>query len=532
VAGVARTRVSSPLRARRDLDAARGTADEGRIALAEMRLDQAHEFFAVAIAKALDGFNLDFAWIDRAVRAEATPPIQAVSTAAARPDRVTVSDSLQAPEDGVEHEQRRMTRKLHDAAQTITRCLLRILDLVKGDGDATHALMLLDTYIPPCSDDVGPAQPHLDAAWRTTVAELKAATDQALTCLRSQNNEGEEWIRIRLAQVGQEGASVMLKDGKAYLQETNFHVLLTRIAWITLDPTAAGAVPNLALQHVEGTDATIRRVVRLRVVRELHDQRWWQEVDANLEREFARALGNSNSIHSPSPHVLVAEADQLTTDHSDKSEQVQLAPAPTHPSAAPATDVSALIRRGKTWELRFQGKVAPLPDRKGLTYLQKLVASPWVAIDVHELKGVTKIETSNQPTLDDKARNAMRAEYTDANHQLEKAEKDSDIGGAEQARERLRVLSSTVGKASSRSSERPLKSEAEQVRSSVAQAIKAALVEIAKAHPEAHSHLTEFLVSPSGSAPRYNPPARTAWQVNLTGTTDDFGAKAADTEQS
>lgn len=186
-------------------------------------------------------------------------------------------------------------------------------------------------------------------------------------------------------------------------------------------------------------------------------------------------------------------------------------------SPSPSIDVPALLRDGKTWKIRFQGKEASLPNRVGLEYLQKLVAAPGRPVDVHDLKGATRIMTSHQSTLDEPARTALKKQLVDLEDQLATAEKLGDEGGAHHARAEIQRIVATVGNPKSMASNRSLPSESERVRSSVAQAIKTALAEIGNIHPEAHSHLVESLVAPTGSTPSYQPRSRTVWLVNPTG---------------
>lgn len=70
VAGVARTRASSPLRHERTLLLAREVGAPALVTSHEGNLGDAYAHFAAQIAKSLDGYEKDISWIDRAVRME------------------------------------------------------------------------------------------------------------------------------------------------------------------------------------------------------------------------------------------------------------------------------------------------------------------------------------------------------------------------------------------------------------------------------------------------------------------------------
>lgn len=73
VAGVARTRVSEPLRRGRDVLHARASGSHDLIAHREQSLDDAFVHFGAEIAKSLDGYEKDYGWVERSVRVEQIP---------------------------------------------------------------------------------------------------------------------------------------------------------------------------------------------------------------------------------------------------------------------------------------------------------------------------------------------------------------------------------------------------------------------------------------------------------------------------
>jgi hypothetical protein len=184
-------------------------------------------------------------------------------------------------------------------------------------------------------------------------------------------------------------------------------------------------------------------------------------------------------------------------------------------------DVNQLLRDGRTWRIRYAGKERPLPDRVGLKYLQILLACPNQAVGVWDLKGIVPVSVaaSVQPSLDAAAHAAAKTEYEEAVHQLEEAQRNADLGQIGAARKRLARLVDSVGVPTSRSATRQLPSDLDRVRAGVGQAIAAALREILAVHPEAHQHLEQSLVTPSGITPCYRPSVPTRWLVNLASGT-------------
>ncbi len=182
-------------------------------------------------------------------------------------------------------------------------------------------------------------------------------------------------------------------------------------------------------------------------------------------------------------------------------------------------DVHELVKVGKTWKLRFAGVEASLPDRVGLSYLQKLVANAGHPVDAENLIGTAPFAcTSRQTALDPLASRELRANILDAKERLADAEKNDDLGTVDATRNQLRELAAELDRSTRPGGKVELGSDRTRGRGSVANAIRRALAEIKVAHRAAHDHFRTHLKNPTGFSPSYEPPPGTRWLVNPAGS--------------
>lgn len=374
-------------------------------------------------------------------------------------------------------------RHLHDAVTSISGCLSDIRTLIGRYPNTMTALVVLDHHVQFPEADPEPDHPDRTPTWRAVMQAIRAhiATARELWEARFEDIDG--YLRLELARTSR--GSVRCGP----FERNTHHELVIAIARLIVDPLDEGAIwkneqGSLGVE-ILGAD-TVPRLARLRVIEDMGARPWWQDVALGLEREYAKA------VHHPSVAALESHLVQL-----------------------PVATVNMLVQDGKTWRIRFDGVEQSLPDRRGLTYLQKLLAEPGRAIHVADLLGQPVLVTSKDPIADPEARRDLRRAFEDARMQLTEAEDNNDEGTMLAATEELNELHRAIQRASSPMGTTQISSETNRVRAAVGKAIERALTEIKAVHPDAHAHLVKYLTAPTGFNPTYDPPATIAWQVNL-----------------
>jgi tetratricopeptide (TPR) repeat protein len=168
----------------------------------------------------------------------------------------------------------------------------------------------------------------------------------------------------------------------------------------------------------------------------------------------------------------------------------------------PAAAAAAMLgRAGKWWAAAHGGTSVRLPDTKGLRYLAELVTAPGTERHVLDLvdreEGVAPAGGVDRralgdagPALDGAARTAYRHRIEELRAEIDDALADGRLDEAEQRREELdryvRELARAFGLGGR---DRAAASAAERARLNVTRALRAALVKLAEALPDAGAAL-------------------------------------------
>jgi hypothetical protein len=160
------------------------------------------------------------------------------------------------------------------------------------------------------------------------------------------------------------------------------------------------------------------------------------------------------------------------------------------PAAAPGPKRVVLSREGATWRLSFEGRIAHLPDAKGLHDLAMLVANPGRDVHVLTLLGRRGPDFGADPVLDDRSRAAYRQRLQVIDNELDEADRAGDSGaGAELAAERA-ALVAELGRATGLGGRsRRLADESERARKTVGARLRDSLRRIEDVEPDLGRHL-------------------------------------------
>jgi tetratricopeptide (TPR) repeat protein len=193
-------------------------------------------------------------------------------------------------------------------------------------------------------------------------------------------------------------------------------------------------------------------------------------------------------------------------------------PAPESARAAAPEVAGDLFRReGQYWTVRYEGSVAHLKDSKGLQYLARLLAHPAREFHVADLEAATTRTTRTAPAaagerapggelrvradlgdagtmLDSRAKAAYRARLDELRAELDEAERFNDPGRAARAAEERDFLVGELARAVGLGGrDRRAASHAERARLNVTRAIRAAMVNLARANPALGRHLSSTI---------------------------------------
>jgi predicted ATPase len=193
----------------------------------------------------------------------------------------------------------------------------------------------------------------------------------------------------------------------------------------------------------------------------------------------------------------------------------QAGPAPAQLEPAPVRS-GALLRQGELWTLRFAGRTAQLPHRKGLEDLAALLARPEQEVHCLELIGGGDVGGDAGPALDSRARAEYQARIRELQSECDEARDANDLGRAERAEAELDALVSQLSEAFGLGGRRRATgSAAERARSAVAWRIRSALKQVEAHHPELGRHLKHAVRT--GAWCSYRPEAPVAWEVEAGG---------------
>jgi tetratricopeptide (TPR) repeat protein len=155
-------------------------------------------------------------------------------------------------------------------------------------------------------------------------------------------------------------------------------------------------------------------------------------------------------------------------------------------------ELARLHPEGAVWLVEHRGVSARIKGSVGLTYLKTLLERPGKEVHALDLAGGASKDASQGagPILDDRARAAYRERIEDLKDTIDEAESFADVARAERARAELEQLTEELGRAFGLGGRvRPVASDAERARTSVAKAIARAIASIARELPELGQHL-------------------------------------------
>jgi hypothetical protein len=227
---------------------------------------------------------------------------------------------------------------------------------------------------------------------------------------------------------------------------------------------------------------------------------------------------------------VAAVAEGIRTLQATQSGQ----PMPAEPTAAEAS--SNLFRReGEYWTVVFEGVVVRLRDAKGLGHLARLLADPGREFHVVELEAASRRpavaavgsggrvgagELAVRPDLGDAgalldatAKAAYRARLSELGAELEEAEAGNDPARAARARGEREFLVAELARAVGLGGrDRRAAAHAERARLNVTRAIRAAMVNLARANPALGRHLAVTIRTGRYCAYTPDPRVLIAWQ--------------------
>jgi tetratricopeptide (TPR) repeat protein len=161
----------------------------------------------------------------------------------------------------------------------------------------------------------------------------------------------------------------------------------------------------------------------------------------------------------------------------------------------PALDYFRVSPDGEVWVCECAGTTFRLRDSRGMQMLARLVSAPGKEIHVLDLMGAM---SSGQPVdsgdsgeaLDERSRREYRGRLESLRAQLEEAESNHDLAGAEAAREEIEQLSAELARAFGLGGRaRRVGSSVERARVNVQRRLKHAVERIAQECPAAGKHL-------------------------------------------
>jgi hypothetical protein len=188
------------------------------------------------------------------------------------------------------------------------------------------------------------------------------------------------------------------------------------------------------------------------------------------------------------------------------------APATPEPPGAPQAADYFFRHRGAVWEFRYAGgEPQILTASRGAAYLHQLLAQPEVAVPAVRLAyNVVRDERllaagGGDRVLDGEGLATYRAAYEDAQHALEEAKANNDLGAQERAEHDLAILAGELERHQGLGrSRREAVSDREKVRKAVGNAINRAVKEIHRYDRRFAEHLSPPRLT-CGNAPCYRP---------------------------
>jgi tetratricopeptide (TPR) repeat protein len=214
--------------------------------------------------------------------------------------------------------------------------------------------------------------------------------------------------------------------------------------------------------------------------------------------EEAEAIAAELGLNS-----LKAKIERLRKPSSETDSQ-------TSPAAGlPAVNYFRLSSEGEVWVCVCEQRTFRLRDSRGMQMLARLVAIPGHELHVLDLMGASQGDSPVDSgdcgeVLDERARRDYRRRLESLRAQIEEAESQNDLAGAEAAREEIEQLSSELSRAFGLGGRaRRAGSNVERARVNVQRRLKHAIERIAGECPAAGRHL-EWAIR-TGSFCSYRP---------------------------
>ncbi|SPL93415.1 unnamed protein product [[Actinomadura] parvosata subsp. kistnae] len=194
--------------------------------------------------------------------------------------------------------------------------------------------------------------------------------------------------------------------------------------------------------------------------------------------------------------------------------------APGHTGGAASANGGGEFRRdGAVWALAFAGRLAHLPDAKGLRDLHTLLAHPGDDLPAVTLLApeageavVAARRMGGDEVLDDEAKARYRRHLARLDEEIDRATaRGDDDRAARLDEERAALLAELRAAAGLAGRTRRLGDEAERARKTVTARIRDTLRKLDHAHPELAAHLRASVST--GSTCRYQPQEKIIWRL-------------------
>lgn len=172
----------------------------------------------------------------------------------------------------------------------------------------------------------------------------------------------------------------------------------------------------------------------------------------------------------------------------------------------------SFVREGELWTLGYAGETVRLGDAKGFGDLVVLLARPGEDVHCLELAGRDAEPRGADPLLDERARREIRGRIAELEVRIEEADAAGDTGRAEQAREELdQLVTSLAGALGLGGRPRRAGSAVERARTTVTWRIRSAIRKIGAAHAALGRHLENAVRT--GTRCAYQPESPVEWRL-------------------
>lgn len=181
-------------------------------------------------------------------------------------------------------------------------------------------------------------------------------------------------------------------------------------------------------------------------------------------------------------------------------------------AAASAAQRPSFVREGELWTVAYAGETVRLGDAKGFGDLVVLLARPGADVHCLELAGREAEPRGADPLLDERARREIRGRIAELEERIEEADAAGDTGRAEQAREELdQLVTSLAGALGLGGRPRRAGSAVERARTTVTWRIRSAIRKIGAAHAPLGRHLENAVRT--GTRCVYQPETPVEWRL-------------------